>query len=605
MRRTNDGVRVVAALGALVALSSTHSAQAQTLRTVINDTLRGGVTVDGWGVASTETALSSGVFHLRIPAGSQVRRAVLITATMAGTQAMPPGPAGNPRVVVLGEGSTAVTTTIEGMPTDSVLSATYGFYWGEWTTDVTAVVDQYAGVSPGGEFTVPVAERGDHATTFPQYPYLLGHSLIVEYDNPSAPLRNVVLYAGAANAGFVTSTPLPLPSPVANNCPPTSPRSEPFAASLGIHFEWNGSEEDQPVRVNGMLIATHAGGTDDSDTPSTPAMGIFSGLTTTGSFGGSDPTATTAIGAPIGLENDELLGPPTLPPGRLDDELYDFRPIVADGATSVTFAYSTTATADDQMVGSLVIQTLARDSMDDADRDGVTDAIEGNCTIDTDSDGTPDYLDLDSDNDCLPDAMDSGAARTSDTMPGAPDANCTHGAVRMTCDRTVGRCVCASDVQCGDATPVCNAMSHACEACVLDAQCASVSAETRLCVTTGAALGRCVGCRTAADCATDRPVCDPGTMRCVAPVTDAGSPDGGVDASAGMDVVAVDAGAVDSAVRDAMDATQTADGGQVPRGAGCGCRTAGSPSRNPVHVLAVAGMLALLVRRRRHLTPAA
>ncbi|MEI8255067.1 MAG: MYXO-CTERM sorting domain-containing protein [Deltaproteobacteria bacterium] len=599
MKYWTPRVALAAALGALGAVSTASGAHAQTLRTVINDTLRGGVTVDGWGVASTETALSSGVFHLRIPAGSQVRRAVLITATMAGTQVMPPGPAGNPRVVVLGTGSSSQTIPIEGMPTDSVLSATYGFYWGEWTTDVTTVVDQYAGASPGGEFTVPVAERGDHATTFPQYPYLLGHSLVVEYDNPSAPLRNVVLYAGAANAGFVTSTPLPLPSPVANNCPPTSPRSEPFAASLGIHFEWNGSEEDQPVSVNGMLITSHAGGSDDSDTPSTAAMGIFSGLTTTGSFGGADPTATTAIGAPAGLENDELLGPPTLPPGRLDDELYDFRPIIADGATSVTFAYSTTGVADDQMVGSLVIQTLARDSTDDADRDGVSDTIEGNCTVDTDADGTPDYLDLDSDNDCLPDAMDSGAARTSDTMPGAPDANCAHGAVRMTCDRSVGRCVCASDVQCGDATPVCNAGTRACEACVLDAQCASVSAETRLCVTSGAGLGRCVGCRTAADCATDRPVCDAVTMRCVAATTDAGTPDGGVDASAGMDVATVDASASDSGPRDAMDATSAADGGQVPRGGGCGCRTTGSPSQTPVRALVVAGALALLVRRRR------
>lgn len=601
MKSTIQQVRFAAALGALTVFSTATGALAQTLRTEINDTLRGGVTVDGWGVASTETALSSGVFHLRIPVGSQVRRAVLVTATMAGTQQMPAGPAGNPRVVVVGTGSTAQTITIEGMPADSAYSSTYHFYWGEWTTDVTAVVDHYAGTSPGGAFTVPVSERGDHSSTFPGYPYLLGHSLIVEYDNPSAPLRNVVLYAGAANAGFVTTTALPLPSPVANNCPPTSPRSEPFAASLGIHFEWNVDEEDQPVRVNGMLVTSHAGGSDDSDSPSTAAMGIFSGLTTTGSFGGAEATATTAIGAPAGLEDDELLGPPTLPVGRLDDELYDFRPIIADGAMSVTFAYSTTTVADDQMVGSLVIQTLARDSMDDADRDGVSDTIEGNCTIDTDSDGTPDYLDLDSDNDCLPDAMDSGAARTSDTMPGAPDANCVHGAVRLTCDRTVGRCVCANDLQCGDSTPVCNAGTRACEPCILDTQCASVSAETRLCVTTGPALGRCVECRTGADCAPDRPLCDPVTLRCVAALSDAGAADTGVDARTGMDVVPSDAGTVDAALRDAMDAPRGTDGSGSPvrPGGGCGCHAPGSPTQRGAQLLAVVSILALWSRRRQ------
>jgi len=91
-------------------------------------------------------------------------------------------------------------------------------------------------------------------------PFGLGNTPGPGYGNPAPPLRNVVMYAGAANAGFMTAMPLPLPSPVANNCPPTSPRSEPFAASLGIHFEWNVGEEDQPVPVNGMTVPTPAGG---------------------------------------------------------------------------------------------------------------------------------------------------------------------------------------------------------------------------------------------------------------------------------------------------------------------------------------------------------
>ena len=42
---------------------------------------------------------------------------------------------------------------------------------------------------------------------------------------------------------------------------------------------------------------------------------------------------------------------------------------------------------------------------EDADNDGLSDVIEGN--VDTDSDGTPDYLDLDSDNDGIPDETES------------------------------------------------------------------------------------------------------------------------------------------------------------------------------------------------------
>ena len=34
----------------------------------------------------------------------------------------------------------------------------------------------------------------------------------------------------------------------------------------------------------------------------------------------------------------------------------------------------------------------------DADGDGWSDMVEGDCTVDTDNDGTPDYLDTDDDN---------------------------------------------------------------------------------------------------------------------------------------------------------------------------------------------------------------
>jgi gliding motility-associated-like protein len=62
----------------------------------------------------------------------------------------------------------------------------------------------------------------------------------------------------------------------------------------------------------------------------------------------------------------------------------------------------------------------------DSDNDGIADSVEkgsGNTPVDTDNDGTPDYLDLDSDNDGIPDAVEKGSTATPvDTdNDGTPD----------------------------------------------------------------------------------------------------------------------------------------------------------------------------------------
>ena len=49
------------------------------------------------------------------------------------------------------------------------------------------------------------------------------------------------------------------------------------------------------------------------------------------------------------------------------------------------------------------------DSIDlDDDNDGIYDTYEGDDTVDTDGDGTPDYLDTDSDGDGCSDAIEAG-----------------------------------------------------------------------------------------------------------------------------------------------------------------------------------------------------
>src|SRR5574337_1947304 len=49
------------------------------------------------------------------------------------------------------------------------------------------------------------------------------------------------------------------------------------------------------------------------------------------------------------------------------------------------------------------------DPMQDSDGDGISDVDEGRAqNVDTDHDGTPDYLDTDSDNDGIPDYREAG-----------------------------------------------------------------------------------------------------------------------------------------------------------------------------------------------------
>ena len=55
----------------------------------------------------------------------------------------------------------------------------------------------------------------------------------------------------------------------------------------------------------------------------------------------------------------------------------------------------------------------------DSDGDGIPDALEGN--IDTDTDGTPDYLDLDGDNDGIPDALEGSVDSDGDSIIDALD----------------------------------------------------------------------------------------------------------------------------------------------------------------------------------------
>ncbi len=446
---------------------------------------------------------------------------------------VPAGPAGSPRQVVIGSGASAITRNLEGVPrfyssTRPTTSRTA--YWGTFVTDVTAAVAAAVGPSSrGGVTNVAIAERGDDAAHEDLGLIQIGgHFLAVVYDLDFGPRRNVVVYEGAATSGYETAR-LPLPGAVANICPTSAlSRAEPFAASVGVMWEFNRrpnatspsdptrdtcSEEESQIWVNDNMLTQRAGGADDW--PSVAAgdgcFGDTAGLATMGTFGGTEPGSGRAAGSPIGLDGDEILTTPALP--RLDDELYDFRTVVLDGATAMQFRFGTDG---DEMIPVIAFQTLARVSATDADGDTWSDTVEGNCATDTDNDGTPDYLDIDSDNDCLPDMRETAAGRTDATLPGSADLNCP--ATAPVCDRVAGVCLCNADRDCTRSAshPVCDAATRTCVACASDAQCAALDATRPACAASGSNAGRCVTCTTDAHCSGSTPRCDTASNTCVA-----------------------------------------------------------------------------------------
>jgi len=541
VKPTSRASLLLALLSLLATLGAPVAASAQTLQVAFSEIVRGGVTTDAWGEASGPTTVARGEFTVQVPRGGRVRWARLYSGVTvfypnATAPAFPPsipaGPAGSPRQVIVGNAGATVVRTLQGAPrfySRTAPTASVTAHWGTFVTDVSTAVRAAVGPSSrGGTTRVAVQERGDDASR--EGPGLVqfgGHFLVVVYDLDFGPRRNVVVYEGCATSGFESPS-LPLPGAVANRCPSTFTRGEPFAASVGVMWEFNRrpnpaaptdpardtcSEEESEIFVNNLSLTTRAGGADDWPGV-TAGMGCFAdtaGLCTMGTFGGTEPGPGRAAGSPVGLEGDDIINRPALP--RLDDELYDFRTVVADAATSMRFRFRGDG---DEMVPVIAFQTLARASLTDADGDNWTDVVEGDCTADTDDDGTPDYLDIDSDNDCLPDVRETAAGRTDPRRPGSADANCP--ATAPVCDTAAGVCLCNATSDCtrSPVHPVCDAASRTCVACSSDAQCAGIDPARPACVLTGSAPGRCAACNTDAQCSGATPFCDAGTNTCVA-----------------------------------------------------------------------------------------
>ncbi len=115
-------------------------------------------------------------------------------------------------------------------------------------------------------------------------------------------------------------------------------------------------------------------------------------------------------------------------PDGLGTELLEYS-LTSGGDTTIQRIPSASWYLPYQVTGIDPFEYLYRDT----DEDGITDLVEGE--LDSDGDGTPDYLDTDSDNDGIPDATEGNGnmdeySNNPDTIPNYLDEDCDGDGLR-------------------------------------------------------------------------------------------------------------------------------------------------------------------------------
>lgn len=462
----------------------------------ISEVIHGGVVTSGIGLRSTTTEEATGTLQIQIPSGSSIKAAWLFSSAYNFNGGAISSIAGH-RFVRIGDGANVQTRNIEGNG-DSSRRETAPAFNGRpsyhlFTTNVTETVRALMAAQNAATFNVAIAERGDDAER--SNVWIGGHSLVVEYELARLPPRIVLVADGVTpvpnTQAQAYSQTLTLPAAVGSNCNSGQLGFDPAVLSLAMALDLAGCDENATIRVGGQPISTHAGGADDM---SPRAQGTCfqtggagaEGLYTVGNFGAD------ARGRPVGMNGDSLDNAG----GRPDDELWQLANVAPGSTTlSISMFKLVSRAGDTTDVPVVVFQARAASAGGDADGDRVADAQEGECTrTDTDRDGTPDYLDLDSDNDCSLDSAEAGAART--TAARDPNANCrdtnecsadvctagvcshpprdtgfacSAGACTGGADSTCVQCV--ADNNCSGGTPYCEVGAHECRACLTNTHC--------------------------------------------------------------------------------------------------------------------------------------
>jgi hypothetical protein len=276
------GLSAIAVIG-VVAVPVVVSADTSTpggLQVIVSET--GHITES---INAVGTTSNDGMFVEQKPAGATLRRAVLLMASTGFTGAA--------------QGSTALAGTTITFDHGAASAIQSMNYW----TDVTSIVKPAVDAAPAGSLSLSWHEDVSSSID--------GAILVLIFDDPAQQTDRTVslLFGGMQPAGdeFKVSLTKPFDPTVSDAV---------LQMSLGISFSYQagGTQQYSTIDVNGQRLSTSAGGEDDGESSN-------GALITVGGVGDSpanppDPYAT-----------------PTNP--RSDDELYDLRPFVPAGTSTI------------------------------------------------------------------------------------------------------------------------------------------------------------------------------------------------------------------------------------------------------------------------------
>jgi len=246
---------------------------------VVRETGLVSLSVDGLGSNNT-----SGIIQVEKPSGATVRTAYMAAASTGFSS----------RTLANGDVKIDGVGVVWSMATVSSISSFNHF------ADVTSMVKAKIDAAPAGRvnFTITEVNTGS----------IEGEILAVIFDDPNETTNNTVALLWGAQAVGGDTFALALADPVDKSDPNLL-----LQMSLGIGFGFQGGSQFSFVNVNGQRLSSSAGGQDD---------------------GQSGNGALLTVG---GLDDSNTNPPPFASPSnpRTDDELYDLKPFVNNGDTSI------------------------------------------------------------------------------------------------------------------------------------------------------------------------------------------------------------------------------------------------------------------------------
>lgn len=277
-------------------VQSEQSVIDQSLSQVVHEFGKISLSLDALGTLNT-----TGTIHVKKPNGATVRKAYLMSATTGGSY------------VRLNTGDLKLQGNTIAWEKEIPSSIGSYNYW----ADVTAIIKPVVNAAPAGLVDLEITEVNTYDID--------GEILAVIFDDPNQPVNNTVLLNfGALNVSG-DSFVLDLGTPIDKNNPNLI-----LDYSLGISYGYQASPylgQYSTVDVNGRRLTTSAGGQDD----------------------GEDANGALITVGGIGDTNSNPADPNATPTDkRSDDELYDLKPFVNNGDTSIKIDTSNPS-ADDNI----------------------------------------------------------------------------------------------------------------------------------------------------------------------------------------------------------------------------------------------------------------